>query len=114
MANHNLFIFNSICFPLFKDTLHGDYGTRHYIIICLISCATITEMCSSDKMTSALLAMSLSYYCVMEEQMKKERKAADKILATLLTCNGNSVPPKHTTSVQCNLYTSVYNNKSTV
>jgi len=60
----------------------------------------VTEMCSSEKMTSALLAMSLSYYYVMEEQIKKEEKA-DEILATLLTCNGNSVPPKHITSVQC-------------
>ena len=57
-------------------------------------------MCSSDKMTSALLAMSLSYYYVMEEQIKKEKKA-DDILATLLTCNGNNMPSKHITSVQC-------------
>ena len=67
-------------------------------------CYIVTEMCSSDKMTSALLAMSLSYYCVMEEQMKKERKMADKILSTLLTCNGNSVPPKSITSMQCKFY----------
>ena len=72
-------------------------------VICLIMqlCFIITGMCSSDKMTSALLAMSLSYYCVMEEQMKKERKMADKILSTLLTCNGNNVPPKYITSMQC-------------
>ena len=60
----------------------------------------VTEMSSSDKMISALLAMSLSYYYVMEEQMKMEKKA-DKILSTFLTCRGNTAPPKHITSVQC-------------
>ena len=66
----------------------------------------VTEMCSSDKMTSALLAMSLSYYYVMEEQIKKEKKA-DKILSTLLTCHGNTALPTHITSMQCNLYKSM-------
>ena len=59
-------------------------------------------MSSNDKMAGALLAMSLSYYYVMEEQMKMERNA-DKILSTLLTCNGNIEPLKHITSLQCNL-----------
>ena len=60
----------------------------------------VTEMSSQDKMTGALLAMSLSYYYVMEEQVKMERRA-DKILSTLLTCHGNTEPLKHITSLQC-------------
>ena len=73
---------------------------RVYCLYGLISHIIVTEMSSSDKMTNALLAMSLSYYYVMEEQMKMEKKA-DKMLSTLLTCHGNNVPPKHITSVQC-------------
>ena len=37
----------------------------------------------SDKMTSALLAMSLSYYYVMGEHVEKEKRT-DEILSTLL------------------------------
>jgi len=37
----------------------------------------------SDKMTSAILAMSLSYYYVMGEQVGKEKRM-DEILSTLL------------------------------
>ena len=40
----------------------------------------------SDKMTSALLAMSLSYYYVMGEHVEKETRT-DEILATLLDCS---------------------------
>ena len=40
----------------------------------------------SHKMNSALLAMSLSYYYVMEEHVDKEEKA-DEILSTLLGNN---------------------------
>ena len=58
-------------------------------------------MCSCDEMTNALLAMSLSYYYVMEEQMEKEIRTADKILATLIACQSNNVPPKCITSAQC-------------
>lgn len=63
----------------------------------------VTEVSGSDKMTSALLAMSLSYYYVMEEQMKNEKKA-DEILSTLLTCHGNDIPLQKITSVQCRLH----------
>ena len=67
-----------------------------------ISDIIVTEMCSSDKMTSALLAMSLSYYYVMEEYVEMEKKV-DKILATLLICHGSNIPPKHITSMQCKI-----------
>ena len=40
----------------------------------------------SDKMTSALLAMSLSYYYVMGEHVEKEART-DEILSTLLNCS---------------------------
>ena len=40
----------------------------------------------SDKMTSALLAMSLSYYYVMEGHVEKETRT-DEILSTLLNCS---------------------------
>ena len=40
----------------------------------------------SQKMTSALLAMSLSYYYVMGDHVEKEKRA-DEILSTLLTCS---------------------------
>ena len=39
----------------------------------------------SNKMTSALLAMSLSYYFVMGEHVEKEMRRTDDILSTLLT-----------------------------
>ena len=39
----------------------------------------------SNKMTSALLAMSLSYYYVMGEHVEKEART-DEILSTLLKC----------------------------
>ena len=47
-----------------------------------------TEMTDkiSDKMTSALLAMSLSYYYVMGEHVEKEERV-DEILSTLLNCS---------------------------
>ena len=38
----------------------------------------------SNKMTSALLAMSLSYYFVMGEHVEKEMRRTDEILSTLL------------------------------
>ena len=38
----------------------------------------------SGKMTSALLAMSLSYYFVMGEHVEKEMRRTDDILSTLL------------------------------
>ena len=40
----------------------------------------------SDKMASALLAMSLSYYYVMGEHVEKEERV-DEILSTLLNCS---------------------------
>ena len=40
----------------------------------------------SDKMASALLAMSLSYYYVMGEHVEKETRT-DEILSTLLNCS---------------------------
>ena len=39
----------------------------------------------SDKIASALLAMSLSYYYVMGEHVEKEART-DEILSTLLSC----------------------------
>ena len=39
----------------------------------------------SNKMTSALLAMSLSYYYVMGEHVEKEART-DEILSTLFNC----------------------------
>ena len=59
----------------------------------------------SDKMTSALLAMSLSYYYVMEEHVEKETRM-DEILSTLLNCSKNKM---HTSTEQtkgkCKAYT---------
>ena len=59
----------------------------------------------SDKMTSALLAMSLSYYFVMGEHVEKETRT-DEILSTLLNCSKNKM---HTNTEQtkgkCNAYT---------
>ena len=43
------------------------------------------------KMNSALLAMSLSYYYVMEDYVEKEQKA-DEILSILLENNANGGP----------------------
>ena len=39
----------------------------------------------SQKMTSALLAMSLSYYYVMGDHVEKEVRRTDEILSTLLS-----------------------------
>ena len=43
----------------------------------------------SNKMTSALLAMSLSYYFVMGEHVEKEMRRTDEILSTLLNWSTN-------------------------
>ena len=61
--------------------------------LCVMSCVCIpTATCStemsdkiSNKMTSALLAMSLSYYYVMGEHVEKEMRRTDEILSTLLS-----------------------------
>ena len=39
----------------------------------------------SHKMTSALLAMSLSYYYMMGEHVEKEMRRTDEILSTILS-----------------------------
>ena len=56
----------------------------------------------SDKMTSALLAMSLSYYYVMGEHVEKETRM-DEILSTLLGCSQGKMDTntKQTTGVHC-------------
>ena len=58
----------------------------HVDIPIIASIQFITEMADkiSDKMTSALLAMSLSYYYVMGEHIGKEKRI-DEILSTLLS-----------------------------
>ena len=55
-----------------------------YVCICLCSIEMSDKI--SDKMTSALLAMSLSYYYVMGGHVKKETRT-DEILSTLLNCS---------------------------
>ena len=70
---------------LSRSILDTYVATCNYVATILIM---ILEMSSniSHKMNSALLAMSLSYYYVMEENVDKEEKA-DEILSTLLNNN---------------------------
>ena len=44
---------------------------------------------TSDKINSALLAMSLSYYHVMGEHVEKEIRRTDEILSTMLSWSPN-------------------------
>ena len=45
----------------------------------------------SSKMTSALLAMALSYYYVMGEHIEKEIRRMDEILSTLLSWSSDDL-----------------------
>ena len=67
---------------------------------CLCTCMHIFPVEMSDKisqkMTSALLAMSLSYYYVMGEHVEKEART-DEILSTLLNCSRDKM---HTNTKQ--------------
>ena len=44
----------------------------------------------SDKMASALLAMAVAYYHVMEEHVEKDKRT-DEIFFTLLSCSKDKV-----------------------
>ena len=44
----------------------------------------------SGKMTSALLAMALAYYHVMEEHVEKDKRT-DEIFCTLLNCSKDKI-----------------------
>jgi len=63
------------------------YAYNHYYLTTPVTnMQFITETADkiSEKMTSALLAMSLSYYYVMGEHVGKEKRM-DEILSTLLS-----------------------------
>ena len=44
----------------------------------------------SDKMASALLAMALAYYHIMEEHVEKDKRT-DEIFVTLLNCSKDKI-----------------------
>ena len=69
-----------------------------YICACMYIILFFIEMSDkiSQKMTSALLAMSLSYYYVMGEHVEKETRT-DEILSTLLNCSQDKM---HTSTKQ--------------
>ena len=90
----------------FYDVLMYFYDLLTFEFLILRMCVNSIEMSDkiSDKMTSALLAISLSYYYVMEEHVEKETRT-DEILSTLLNCSKNKM---HTNTEQtkgkCNTY----------